>query len=247
MLKKTIQSALIPFNLQLNRIQTIEEKAQSEAKKTLWLRKMEIKTILDIGANTGQFAKRIHEIFPDASLYSFEPIRDCYEELVSNFKGVEKFRAFNLALGNETGKLEIHRSEYSPSSSILPMGTLHKTSFPFTQNEIIEEINVVKLDDLDTEIEIQAPLLIKLDVQGFEDKVIEGGMKIFNRADIIIIELSVEELYNGQKLFDELYGILKKLGFRYQGNYEQLHHPDDGRVLQMDGIFIRNKLTSIQA
>jgi len=240
MFKSAIQNCLRPLGIQLQRIPTKEKVAEIERRKTLWLRKMEIKTILDIGANSGQFAKRIHEIFPEAKLYSFEPIRDCYEDLVNNFEGVQQFHAFNLALGNETGEVEMHRSEYSPSSSLRPMAELHKTSFPFTKNEISETIKVVKLDNVASQIEIKTPLLIKIDVQGFEDKVIEGGRETFSKADIVITELSVEELYEGQKLFDGIYNMLKGLGFKYRGNYEQLHHPDDGRVLQMDGIFIRN-------
>ncbi len=228
-----------PFNIQLNHIPRKEEIAELEKSKTLWLKTMEIKTILDIGANTGQFAKQFHEIFPHARLYSFEPLRDCYEELVNNFEGVQQFKAFNLALGNETGKVEIHRSEYSPSSSLLPMAESHKISFPFSQKEIIEEINVVKLDDIANQLEIQDPLLIKIDVQGFEDKVIAGGAETVKKANVVITELSVEELYNGQKLFDDIYNTLKGLGFQYRGNYQQLNSPNDGRVLQMDGIFIR--------
>ena len=51
--------------------------------------------------------------------------------------------------------------------------------------------------------------------------------------------MSVEELYKGQKLFDDIYRILVDFGFVYRGNYEQLFNPHDGRVLQVDGIFVR--------
>ena len=164
---------------------------------------------------------------------------DCYDELTKSFKNVPQFKAFNLALGSEAGKIEMHRSEYSLSSSILPMAELHKASFPFTRNETIQEIDVVRLDDMAVELELFEPILIKLDVQGFEDKVIEGGKDVFSRANIVITEMSVEELYKGQKLFDDIYRILVDFGFVYRGNYEQLFNPHDGRVLQVDGIFVR--------
>lgn len=241
MWKSVIQSCLRPLGVQLHRIPKQEEINEIERIKTLWLRKRGIKTILDIGANTGQFAMQIHKMFPEAIIYSFEPIKECYEELLRNFAEVPKFSAFNLALGNQLGEVEIYKNEYSPSSSLLPMAELHKTSFPYTRNETLEKIKLMKLDDIISQLTIIQPMLIKMDVQGFEDKVIEGGINTFSQANIVITELSVEELYKEQKLFDDIYTMLKKLGFQYQGNYEQLYNLEDGRVLQMDGIFIRNK------
>jgi FkbM family methyltransferase len=240
-MKNIIQNLLRPFNVRIQQLPTKEEVIEEERKKNQWLRDLNIKTIIDIGANTGQLALELSKIFPEAYIYSFEPLEDCYKELLSLFKGHTRFQAFNMALGNENGEIEIHRNKFSPSTSLLPMTELHKESFPYTKDELIERVEIKKLDDVINDINLKHPLLIKLDVQGFEDKVIQGGKSTFSKADIIIIELSVEVLYEGQKLFDEIYETLKDLGFQYRGNYGQLNHPNDGRVLQMDGIFIKNK------
>ncbi len=242
MIKKLIYHSLSLFNLQLYRMPTAEELkqiAEAERRRTLWLRNMNIETILDIGANTGQFAKSMHELFPEATLYSFEPLKDCYEELLVQFKNVPQFQAFNVALGDETGIVEMHRSEYSPSSSLLSMNDLHKTSFPYTKKEILQKVDLVCLDDIASRLELRKPMLVKLDVQGYEDKVISGGKSVIGQADIVITELSVEQLYDGQPLFDEIYKTMTSMGFQYRGNYEQLCSPDDGRVLQVDGIFTK--------
>jgi FkbM family methyltransferase len=247
MFKALIQSFLGCFGVQLYRPLTAEQKKQlveaereAQWRKTLWLRNAGIKTILDIGANTGQFAKSIHQLFPEAALYSFEPLSDCYEELIANFANVPQFKAFNLALGDETGSVEIYRSEFSPSSSLLPMAELHKNCFPFTKNQSIEEVKVVCLDTISKSLELRKPMLVKLDVQGYEDKVISGGKGVISQADIIIVELSVEQLYDGQPLFDDIYKTIMGMGFKYRGNYDQLCSPDDGRVLQVDGIFTKS-------
>lgn len=242
MIKKLIYHSLSLFNLQLYRMPTAEELkqiAEAERRRTLWLRNMNIETILDIGANTGQFAKSMHELFPEARLYSFEPLKDCYDELLVQFKNVPQFQAFNVALGDETGIVEMHRSEYSPSSSFLSMNDLHKTSFPYTKKEILQKVDLVCLDDMASRLELRKPMLVKLDVQGYEDKVISGGKSVIGQADIVITELSVEQLYDGQPLFDEIYKTMTSMGFQYRGNYEQLCSPNDGRVLQVDGIFTR--------
>ena len=56
----------------------------------IWLQSRGITTVLDIGANTGQFANRINEILPDVNIISFEPIKKCYDELVLNTKKPSK-------------------------------------------------------------------------------------------------------------------------------------------------------------
>lgn len=125
-LKKVIKSSFHGVGLELTRLDP------AELNKFVWLRNQNIGTILDIGANTGQFCQMIHEVLPEAMIYSFEPLRDCYEQLVANMKDVPNFKAFNFALGYEDSETEIHRSEFSPSSSLLPMGKLHREAFPQT-------------------------------------------------------------------------------------------------------------------
>lgn len=243
MIKTLLQNSLRPFGVQLRRIPTSEQLIQlqeTEQKQRLrWLIDMQIQTVVDIGANTGQFAQAIHKLLPDAMIYSFEPLPDCYEELVAGFAGMSRFKGFNLALGNEVGKVKFNRNEYSPSSSMLPMAELHKKNYPFTEKEVIQEVNIARLDDVAGSLDLHKPMLIKLDVQGFEDRVIDGGREVINQASVIIIELSIEELYEGQLLFDAIYQKLKYLGFQYRGNYEQSYSRDDGRILHIDSIFTK--------
>ena len=213
--------------------------SEAEALKVKWLRDLNIKTILDIGANTGQFCHRISQVFPQARIYCFEPLADCYEELVKNNAFNHHFQAYNVALGDEKGQVAIHRNEYSPSSSVLPMANLHKTNFAFAVQSQSETIQVERLDDLAGQLKLTPPILIKVDVQGFEDRVIRGGKAVFGMASVVICELSMEKLYEGQPLFHDLYEQLTQMNFHYKGNFEQLLSPVDGRVLQADGIFMR--------
>ena len=240
-IKYLVKKVLHLFRLEIHRIPTSEQikrLTKAEMKQLRWLIDLQIKTVLDIGANTGQFAEGICELLPDAMIYAFEPLPDCYKELVANFAGQSRFKALNLALGHETGKIQMNRNEFSLSSSVLPMAELHKKTFPFAQKEVVQEVNIARLDDVVASLELREPILIKVDVQGFEDRVIDGGIRVFKQASVIIIELSIEELYKGQLLFDAIYQKLKSLGFHYHGNYTQAHDPD-GRILYVDGIFIK--------
>lgn len=241
--KNLIQNSFRLFGLQLQKYSNpIQQQLliEKELKQRLqWLIDMDLKTVLDIGANTGQFASSIHKLMPTAMIYSFEPLPDCYESLVANFKDTPNFKAYNIALGKDQGKVTINRNEYTPSSSLLPMADLHKETYPHTQKASDQKVEIARLDDIVLQLKIQEPFLIKLDVQGYEDRVIEGGKKTFNRAKALIIEMSIEELYHGQRLFDDIYLQLRELGFRYRGNYEQSLRNSDGQILHVDSFFTK--------
>ena len=203
-----------------------------------WFAKWGIKTVLDVGARMGEFAQRIRAILPNADLVCFEPLEEPSSKLTERFKGHPNFLAIRYALGEKAGNTK-SINEYAPSSSLLPMAKLHKQSFTFAVKEKTEMIEVRRLSDVVRELNLRDPLLLKLDVQGFEDKVIAGGEDVVARAKIIIIEVSFQPLYEGGPLFDSIYRLLKEYGFTFNGNFEQLFSPKDGRVLQADAIFCR--------
>ena len=206
-----------------------------------WLASFDFRTVIDVGANTGQFAGEARRFAPDAMIYSFEPLPDCYAALVQRFQGDSKFRAFNTALGEAPGQAVFHRSSYSPSSSLLRMASLHSEAFPETAGSMDVTVPVDTLDNLRPSLELRPPVLLKIDVQGFEDRVLRGATGLLASVDVAILELSIEPLYEGQMLFDGVYRIMADRGFVYRGNSEQTRHPADGRVLQVDGVFTRNQ------
>jgi hypothetical protein len=90
--------------------------------------------------------------------------------------------------------------------------------------------------------ELPAPLLpevlIKLDVQGYEDRVIKGGIKTFRLSRACIVEICLDPLYEGQPTFTGICQSLHELGYRYAGNlYQTL--ADDGHVIFLDAVFMK--------
>jgi FkbM family methyltransferase len=206
-----------------------------------WLRPYNIRTILDIGANIGYFSATFHKILPQAAIYAFEPLADCYKQLLKRMKKVPQFHAFNYALGDADSDAKIYHSEFSQSSSLLRMEELHKQAFPHTKKLTSEVVSVVRLDEISRDLDLIDNILIKIDVQGYENKVIAGGRQTFSRAKVLIVETSFQTLYREQVLFDAIYDLLKSLGFCYMGNLGQLKDPRNGSVLQADSIFVRTK------
>ncbi len=209
-----------------------------------WIRERNISAVLDIGANTGQFAEIFHKILPGAQIYSFEPVKKCYEELLKRSSALN-VTAFNYALGEADGETEIFVSEHSPSSSILPMTNLHKELYSHTSRSTKETITIKTLDGIAPGLNLAGrPYLVKIDVQGFEDRVIKGGINTIRNAEILLVEMSYEILYDRQLLFDDLYRIIVPLGFEFAGNMVQTFNSGNGHIVYSDSIFLKRKRVS---
>lgn len=206
----------------------------------LGLIEYDINTVLDIGANIGQSARFYRQIFPKALIYSFEPLMVAFKVLNEwALRQDGKARAFNIALGDKDGMITMKEHvDFSPSSSIL-VRTHHSTElFPQTSHQKDVQVNMVRLDEIVKEFEIKSELLIKIDVQGFEDKVIQGGKVTFSHAVACIMEVSLQSLYEGQPSFKNLYLLMDELGFEYAGNILQVYD-DKGHIIYLDALFIK--------
>lgn len=212
-----------------------------EPDEMLWLKELGIKTIVDVGANIGQFAEEIRPDLPDAFMYSFEPLKDCYDTLVETFKDDKNFKAFHMALGDANEEVTMHRSAYSPSSSILKMAQSHKELYPYTKKSSDEKITVRRLDDLKelNPNNLEKEILVKIDTQGFEDRVIRGGTEFLKHVKVMIIETSFVTLYEKQVLFADIYKMLTDLGFVYKGSLHKKFNAKNGGNLYEDSIFVR--------
>ena len=201
---------------------------------------LDIKTVIDVGAHTGEFARMIKRILPAAAIFSFEPLKAEFESLHQQMQNGAGFMAFNCAVGDRNETVEIRRSSYAQSSSLLPMAQLHKEAFPVSAGHTVETVEVKRLDDVLRDFELRPEILIKIDVQGYEDKVIAGAADTIDKAKAIIVEVSFRELYEGQPLFENIFRLLSEKGFRYFGNLYQLLSPVDGAPLQADALFVKS-------
>ncbi|MGA2507463.1 MAG: FkbM family methyltransferase [Chitinispirillaceae bacterium] len=195
-------------------------------------------TMLDIGANRGMFVKCAHYVFPNSAIYAFEPLKHCYEELCRLKTIIPHLECFNVGLGKEETQTFIHRNNYDYSSSLLEMENLQKEAFPYTSQESLEKVEIRTLDLVLRNRKIERPLLMKIDVQGYESFVLDGAAQTLCLTDYIICEMSFRSLYKGQALFNDIYEKLLKKNFRFVGQLGEICHSSSGEVLQIDGLFI---------
>jgi FkbM family methyltransferase len=209
-----------------------------------WLREGNVRTVLDIGANTGQFSRTIHALVPDATIYAFEPQEDCFMAIRRRFAGRPNLHAIQTAVGDEDGTVIFHRNQFSQSSSVLNLTDAHRDAFPWAQETMDIEVPIYRLDTLQESLDLKPSLLIKIDVQGYEDRVLHGGEQVIRQADLVLIETGFEQLYEGEADFDTVYEIMSSYGFRYAGNLDQVRSPSTGRPLYADALFVRARRAS---
>ena len=207
-----------------------------------WIIDSNINTVIDIGANIGEFTILYSVLFGKADIYAFEPLPDCFLELKRKTQKIPRIQIYNIGLGNEEILQEIYKSDWHPASSFLDMSSLHKENYPHSANHKKINVKIDKLDNVLKDKSLNDNILIKLDVQGFEAEVIKGGMAVFKKAKIVITEVSFVELYENEPMFDGIYLLLTSLGFEYCGSLKQSTDKRNQSYLQADCIFINNKI-----
>lgn len=234
---KIVNYILALFGVRISRNKTLNVRITAGEYK--WLQDSNIKTVLDVGANEGQFAKFIYTILPHSQIYSFEPLPRPFAKLEILKKEIPSLQCYQFAIGSTNGEMDMHSNEFSPSSSLLSMTELHSSTFPYTKNSVLQKVPIRTLDSLLSEMKLQKNILLKIDVQGFEMEVIKGSKELLEKASILIVETSFQELYKDQPLFYEVYKYLVDRNFIYHGNFDQMHSTINGEVLQSDAIFIK--------
>jgi FkbM family methyltransferase len=204
-----------------------------------WLQAFDFKTILDVGANEGTFARIARSAFPDAQIYSYEPLPNCARVIEHEFANDERFELFRCALGRHHGESRMFHNEYSASSSILAMAKEHVEAFPYTARTSQITVPIRTMDETLEGKDLAGPTLLKLDVQGYELRVLAGAPRTLAKAHVLLVELSVQRLYEDAPLFDEVYQALRAHGFALSGVIDVLRRPADNRPLQIDAVFER--------
>lgn len=204
-----------------------------------WIKQAGINTVIDIGAHAGEFSSAVRTILPNVQIYAFEPQPDCYDRLRDKLGRYGSFGAFQVALGERSGQVKFWRSSFSKSSSVLEMARLHQEAFPWSAHTVPATVQLEMLDHYLDRIELTTKVLVKIDVQGYEDKVLQGGVQLLKRVDYVLVEVSFGPLYEGQAQFHDVYDLLVQLGFSYAGSLDQLLSPLDDSILQADALFVR--------
>jgi FkbM family methyltransferase len=195
-------------------------------------------TVIDVGANEGQYGRSIRRAGFAGPMLSFEPQSAAFAKLEQRTSKDHHWTAYRCALGAENGEITLNIAGNSESSSVLPMLDLHSANSPTSAYVTTEQVRLRRLDDVLIEAGVTGPLHLKLDVQGFELAVLDGGQRAFEAAVSLEVEMSFVPLYSGQASFGGLFDRLRAVGFEFY-DIDPGFRAKNGRLLQIDGLFIR--------
>lgn len=206
------------------------------------LAKHGVNVVLDVGANTGQFAQSLRAAGYRRKLVSFEPLSSAHSSLAKTSKSDPHWEiAPRVAIGGHDGEIDIHISGNSVSSSILEMLDSHSSAAYGSAYTDSERVSLATLDSVARNyLTAEAVPFLKIDTQGYEDRVLDGAKELLDRVSGLQVELSFVPLYEGQQLFDALVERLRALGFSIWAIWPGFCDPHSGRMLQVDVTFFRD-------
>ena len=199
---------------------------------------LDLATVVDIGANKGQFSLFARDAFPGARITAFEPLAEPAARFAALFAGDRRITLHRVAIGPERGKATIHVAARDDSSSLLPITERQTALYPDTRLKETRTIDVAPLDAFLDAADVAAPALLKLDVQGFELEALKGCEALLDRFSYVYAECSYVELYTGQALADQVVAHLAARGFGKGGTFN-LTRDADGCPVQADVLFTR--------
>jgi len=203
---------------------------------------LQLKTVVDIGANRGQFALCVRRLYPRAEIYSFEPLQKAADRWLKNFRRDPRAHLHVKAVANRSGYAQIHVTRWDVSSSLLPVGPEQRRSFPFSEEVERATIETARLADCLEDAAVVAPALLKLDVQGFELDALQGCVDLLPAFEFVYVEASFIELYVGQALASDVIALLQQQGFRLF-SVANLVRGKSCRPIQADFLFSRDSAT----
>lgn len=208
------------------------------ARRARFIADAEVTVLVDVGAHVGEYAGEVRRSGFAGRIESFEPLYAPYRALRARADGDESWHCHRLALGDSQGTITMHVAANEVSSSALAMLPRHLEGDPRSGYLRTEEAPATTLDDLD----LAGPsdvLYVKIDVQGYERRVLAGALRTLGQASLVELELSLVHLYEDTPLAAEMIDHMAGLGFEPIWLERGFCDERTGRMLQVDAIFAR--------
>ena len=200
------------------------------------------KTIIDVGANIGQFTIACSQLIEGVTIYPIEPDPKVSKELKNNIGNTLSKNVMITAIGDFIGSVVFNVNRDSQVSSLLDLGEDRLQYFP--DSCVLDKLKVpiTTLDELFLEKNLKQPVLLKIDVQGAEDQVIRGAKDILKQINWVLVEVSFGKLYKGEKSFNMIVEMMEGYGFKFVRPMNFHTSPKTLEIIEMDALFENKNL-----
>ena len=183
-----------------------------------YLRNLDIDKVIDIGAHKGEFLENILKIEKVNSFYAFEPQKDIFNELSKKFSKNKKISLFNCAVDKEISNKKLKVNKLSMTSSLAEFNEKSfylklKNFLSSSKSNFVDEYEIPTntIDNVFKDINLKKTLL-KIDVEGFELRVIQGSQMKLKEIPYILMENQFGDHYKNNN-FDDIKNLLIKENF----------------------------------
>lgn len=183
------------------------------------------KVIFDIGANIGQTVNFYKTIYPNSTIYTFEPIPSTFSALERNCKGIVGVFPFNIAFG-ETTESRTVRIVKDQTSVVNSINDNFQNRLGLSEDGYDEvDIRIKTLDDFVGKEKIETIDLLKIDTEGFEVQILNGAKNLLNSGKVsaIVCEAGFVRSNTRNTYFGDINDILDGYGYALFGIYEMGH------------------------
>ncbi|MDB2389807.1 FkbM family methyltransferase [Alphaproteobacteria bacterium] len=198
-------------------------------------------SIIDIGANVGQFSIAASEILKPEKLIVIEANMELKKELEKNLSYYQNKEIIFNGIGDFNGLLEFNLNIDSQTSSFLNLGSDRIREFPNNLYKSKNRIKVITLDKLMKKKFIPEPVLLKIDVQGYEKEVLNGAKQILSNFKWVVIETSFANLYEGEATFNTIVKLMSENNYTFVKPLNFHETKDKFNIIEMDALFENNK------
>ena len=207
------------------------------------LRELDVNVVLDVGANRGQYGKKLRKDGYTGRIVSFEPVSGVADRLERNAQGDPDWHVQRYALGDAAGETEIMvAGGQARMSSLLPPSDFGKSYATKLRSDTVETISVRRLDELFAQAVdgIAEPrVYLKLDTQGYDLQAFAGAGECIVSVVGMQSEVSALPIYDGMPSMSEQLETYKAAGFELTGMFPVIVENRTRRVIEFDAVMIR--------
>ena len=200
-----------------------------------------VNLVIDVGANRGQYARRLRRAGYRGRIASFEPVPEVFERLREAAAGDPRWSVHPYALGSEDTQASMHVVPGTLSSVLAP-SDFGAERYAQLREPAAQPIQVRRLDGVLDELTagLEDPrIYLKLDTQGYDVEVFRGaGTRV---AEFVGMqsEVALMRIYEGMPRLPEALALYESSGFEVTALYPVSRESATARVLEFDCVMVR--------